>query len=74
MTDIEIDDQEGKATIAFDVDAGRTVKVEGKQKQTMVISAPNREISVEQSEKTTVRQGKSPEPKAADAKKDDEKK
>lgn len=74
MTDIEIDDQEGDATIAFDVDAGRTVKVDGKQKQTMVISAPNREISVEQSEKTTVRQGKSPEPKAGEAKKDDEKK
>jgi hypothetical protein len=76
MADIEIDDQEGTATIAFDVDAGRTVKLDGKQKQTMVIASPNREISVEQNEKTTVRQGKSPDPKPADAKdeKKDEKK
>jgi len=74
MNDVEIEDQEGKATISFDVDAGRTLKVEGTQKQTTIIAAPNREISITQEEKTTVRQGKSPEPKAADDKKEDEKK
>ena len=51
-----------------------TLKLEGTQKQTTIIAAPNREVSITQEEKTTVRQGKSPEPKAADDEKDDEKK
>ena len=76
MTDIEIDEQEGLSTIYFDVDAGRTLKVDGKQRQVMAITAPNREITVEQNEKVTVRQGKSPDPKPSEKKeeKKDEKK
>ncbi|MBI2825842.1 MAG: hypothetical protein HYX69_14245 [Planctomycetia bacterium] len=68
QVDVEISEQEGMATIYFDVDAGRTLKVEGKQKQVMEISAPNREITQEVTEKVTVRQGKSPEPKSDDTK------
>ncbi len=76
QADVEIDEQEGSSTVYFDVDAGRTVKVEGKQKVVRAIVAPNREITVEQNEKVTVRQGKSPDPKPAEKKeekKDDKK-
>lgn len=59
QTDIEIEDQEGELAIYFDVDAGKTVKTEGRQKQTIAISLPNREIVQELDETVVVRQGKS---------------
>jgi uncharacterized protein (UPF0333 family)/uncharacterized membrane protein YgcG len=68
QVDIEIEEQEGDMTIYFDVNAGRTVKAEGNQKQVIAITAPNREITQEVDEKVTVRYGKSDEP-AKDEKK-----
>ena len=59
QVDIEIEEQEGTMAIYFDVNAGRTVKSEGRQKQVIAITAPNREITQEVDEKVTVRQGKS---------------
>ena len=53
QVDIEIEEQEGDMTIYFDVNAGRTVKAEGKQKQVIAITAPNREITQEVDEKVT---------------------
>jgi hypothetical protein len=72
QVDIEIEEQEGTMAIYFDVDAGRTLKSEGRQKQTIAITAPNREITQEVDEKVTVRQGKSEDGKGDSAK--DEKK
>ena len=59
QVDIEIEEQEGDMTIYFDINAGRTLKAEGDQKQIIAITAPNREITQEVDEKVVVRQGKS---------------
>jgi hypothetical protein len=66
QVDIEIEEQEGDMTIYFDVNAGRTLKAEGVQKQTIAITAPNREITQEVEEKVTVREGKSDDGKGGD--------
>jgi hypothetical protein len=60
-TEVEIAEQDGQSTTYFDVDAGRTIKVEGKQKTVFEITAPNRDIRQEIEETVTVKQGKSPE-------------
>jgi len=69
QVDVEIEEQEGGMAIYFDVESGRTLKAEGKQKQVIAITAPNREIVQEVEETVTVRQGKSGDGK--DAKKGD---
>ena len=60
-TEVEIAEQDGESTSYFDVEAGRTIKVEGKQKTVFEITAPNRDIRQEIEETVTVKQGKSPE-------------
>ncbi len=64
--ELEIAEQEGESTTYFDADAGRTLKVEGKQKMILEISAPNRDMRQEVEEVVTMKQGKSPDPPADD--------
>lgn len=74
QVDVEITEQEGSATIYFDTASGRTIKATGKQKMTMEIAAPNREITREVTETNSIRQGKSPDKPEKKAEKGAEKK
>lgn len=70
-TEVELGDQEGKATILFDAQGGHLIESVGKQMMEKMIFSRRGEMTQKLTEEVSMRMGKSPAPKVKEESKDE---